>query len=279
MRCSSYSLKALSDADICVTDKPLAVNCTGIVSLDGCFGNDKLHKRNDFYLMYMIKGKLEILFGSNKGVLKSGDFIIISPQTYYKYRNTTGGEINYYWIHFSGTDAKKVIDELELNVNQITYVNVMDNIVRSFHRLFDEFVQPDKFHDMSCASLLITLLTRISRAAGGVSEGNNNGHLLYETLQYMNRHYNEQLSIPDLAEHAKISYGYFRRLFNEILGMSPSEYLTKLRMENASLLLYRTDISIKEIAYRVGFADQLYFTRVFTKFYGVSPSKFRTQHK
>lgn len=277
MKCCNYSMKSNMDVNVCVTDKPLVINCTGIVSLNRKFENEKLRMRNDYYLMYMTKGELEFWCDDYAGHLRDGEFIIISPHTGHRYRNKTGGEINYYWIHFSGSEVERILSDMELKLNTVTSISVQDNIVRAFHRVFDEFIQPDKLHDISSSALLITLLTRFSRAARGVSEGHRKGHMLSATLQYINRHYNEPLSIPHLADYANVSYGYFRRLFREITGMCPSEYLMKLRMENACLLLYRTDISIKEIAYQVGFTDQLYFSRMFTKIYGVSPAKYRTQ--
>ena len=277
MRCRCYSMSAHGDVNICVKDKPFAVNCTGIVHLDKGFVNEKTKGRNDFYLMYIIEGELDFICAETQGKLKSGQFVIISPKTYYKYRHINGETINYYWIHFTGSEVSSLISKMELPLNTVVDISVQDNIVRAFHRVFDEFIQPDKLHEISSSALLITLLTRFSRAVKGISEGHRKGHMLSATLQYMNRHYNEPLSIPFLAEYANVSYGYFRRLFKEITGITPSEYLTKIRMDNARLLLYRTDISIKEIAYQVGFSDQLYFTRMFTKVYGVSPTKFRAE--
>ena len=92
MRCRCYSMSAHGDVNICVKDKPFAVNCTGIVHLDKGFVNEKTKGRNDFYLMYIIEGELDFICAETQGKLKGGQFVIISPKTYYKYRHINGGK-------------------------------------------------------------------------------------------------------------------------------------------------------------------------------------------
>ena len=72
-------------------------------------------------------------------------------------------------------------------------------------------------------------------------------------------------------------YDYLRKLFKKEMGMTPLEYLTRMRMKKAEMMLttmWGNDYSIAEIGQLCGFEDALYFSRVFKKYLGVSPSEF-----
>ena len=83
------------------------------------------------------------------------------------------------------------------------------------------------------------------------------------------------VGISALPEIAGVSNPTLIRMFHEYCGKSPMEHLTEMRMELAKNLLESTDLSIKEIAGRVGYNDPLYFSSVFRKFSGMSPRAFR----
>ncbi len=92
----------------------------------------------------------------------------------------------------------------------------------------------------------------------------------------MKTHYNQpRISLDEIAEQANLSKFYFIKKFNEYMNTSPIEYLTKLRIERAFILLRDTDITVKEIACQVGYSDPNYFNKVFRKIVGTSPGRFR----
>ena len=98
---------------------------------------------------------------------------------------------------------------------------------------------------------------------------------IYNAIMYIEEHLSEELSLSDLAEHVSLSAPYFSKLFKDVMGSSFSDYLTNARLQQAQILLGKTDLSIEKIAERVGFANGNYFCNVFKKRYGVAPSEFR----
>lgn len=93
-------------------------------------------------------------------------------------------------------------------------------------------------------------------------------------------HYNDsQLSLAELLESTGYNRDYVRRRFIAVRGVTPSEYLTSLRVEHAKRLLKRKDelqLSIADIGEMCGYYDSRYFSRVFKKQVGVTPEVFAT---
>lgn len=109
------------------------------------------------------------------------------------------------------------------------------------------------------------------------------GHMQKTDLQeiklFMERHYNEQLTIGQLAEMANISPKYFVDLFKRTFGQSAMEFLTGVRIMHAKRLLAGSGERLREIAQKVGYKDEFYFSRKFKKEVGVSPSDFAKNSK
>ncbi|QIZ65955.1 response regulator transcription factor [Geobacillus subterraneus] len=94
---------------------------------------------------------------------------------------------------------------------------------------------------------------------------------------YIDRHYAEPLTLEEVAEHVGMSPYYFSKLFKEHFGITFIDYVTNVRIERAKEALVRTDCSLKEICFSVGYNDPNYFSRVFKKQTGWSPSEYRKQ--
>lgn len=82
------------------------------------------------------------------------------------------------------------------------------------------------------------------------------------------------LSVAKLAQMSGISEAYFRRLFIAKYGVSPKEYITRLRINYAKRLLRSGDFSVSEVATLSGYFEPCHFSREFSKRVGVSPNKF-----
>ena len=94
-------------------------------------------------------------------------------------------------------------------------------------------------------------------------------------IDYMRAHLKEPLSIGKLV--TRIGYGRSRffELFRANTGMTPNDYLQRLRLEAARGLLSETSRPVTEIAFEVGFNSSQYFSTVFLQYTGVTPPCFR----
>ena len=97
-------------------------------------------------------------------------------------------------------------------------------------------------------------------------------------MHYMNMHYKEaDLNMSMLADYLQISSVTLAVEFKNETGVSPSDYLASLRMEQAKKLLKETDLLIKEISLAVGYEDDHVFMRRFKKYTGKTPGQYRKE--
>ena len=93
---------------------------------------------------------------------------------------------------------------------------------------------------------------------------------------WMKAHINDTQVTADSFAQA-LGYGrtnFFKKV-KQLMGMSPNDYIKKIRMEEAASLLINTNMTAAEVAFKCGFEDQYYFSKSFKKYYGVPPSQYR----
>ncbi len=98
---------------------------------------------------------------------------------------------------------------------------------------------------------------------------------LSAALRYAQDHPASSLKVSELAARAKLSAFQFDQRIRAMFGLSAGQYLTRLRIDQASARLRRSDASISDIAFDCGYADQTAFTRQFKKVVGLSPGQYR----
>lgn len=95
-------------------------------------------------------------------------------------------------------------------------------------------------------------------------------------IEYINLHYNEQITLEDICKFSLVSKTYFCYLFKVLTQQTFIEYLMNIRIKKAMELLENIENSITNISYEVGFNDLTHFSRTFKKMVGISPRTYRT---
>jgi len=126
--------------------------------------------------------------------------------------------------------------------------------------------------------LVILLLRKYS--ADGSLNGSARGDLTREqlrpALEMIHDDLQRNYSLSELARAVQFSPYHFSRAFKRVIGLPPHQYVLKQRIQVARQLLADSDLSISEVAHRVGFYDQSHFTYHFKRLLGVTPSAMRT---
>ena len=100
--------------------------------------------------------------------------------------------------------------------------------------------------------------------------------IVAEIKEYINKNYNQEISLNDIADRFYMNPYYLSQLFKKRTGETYQKYLTDIRMNRARKLLEETDLKIYEISEIIGYNDSNYFSRVFERQAGMKPLEYRT---
>jgi len=104
-------------------------------------------------------------------------------------------------------------------------------------------------------------------------------HTIFEIVKYIEANYAEDITLQDLADRFYLSREYISRKFKQQFQENLSDYIERVRMDKAKLLLLNPQYRIAQIAESVGYKDEKYFSKVFKKLEGLSPNEFRKREK
>lgn len=94
-------------------------------------------------------------------------------------------------------------------------------------------------------------------------------------FKYINENIDKRITLEDLAEISHLNSTYFSDKFKKVIGVRPTRYITKRRLEIAQVMLMDCEKNLSEIAYATGFCDLNHFNKTFKKTFGVTPAKYR----
>ncbi|MFL0554871.1 helix-turn-helix domain-containing protein [Paenibacillus barengoltzii] len=169
---------------------------------------------------------------------------------------------------------------LRLNAEEQQLVQLL------FARMLAEQKQQAVGYEEYCQLLLAELLLHLLRMANGRPsyDGEDGGEQrpyreIAEVARYINTHYDENLSLSELADRFHLSPYYLSHLFPRVTGLTLVAYINRVRIEEACALLRETELPVTEIAYRVGYQSGTHFGRVFKKAKAVSPQSYRREQR
>ena len=98
---------------------------------------------------------------------------------------------------------------------------------------------------------------------------------LRRTLDHISDNLDEEITLAQLAQVAGLSVFHFARSFTRAMGVSPSRYVSRMRLERAMAEIAAGKLSLAEIALKAGFSSQASFTRAFCRLTGLTPGEYR----
>jgi transcriptional regulator GlxA family with amidase domain len=97
--------------------------------------------------------------------------------------------------------------------------------------------------------------------------------------EWLSRRFTVASPIEQVIKHSKLAERTFKRRFVSATGVTPIEYVQRLRVEDAKRRLERTDVAVEEICWQVGYEDPAFFRRVFKRVTGMAPGAYRKRFR
>ncbi len=146
-----------------------------------------------------------------------------------------------------------------------------------FRKMLEADVQNKPDSKIECLSLLYQIYAILAKQYTATEPKSSFKHAQIERADYelQRRYRDSDLLLSTIARTVGMSETYFRRLFREIHGISPMQYLLNLRIDHAKTLLTYRKAKISEVAVASGFSDIYYFSRQFKKQTGLTPTEYK----
>lgn len=221
------------------------------------------HFHNGWEITLQLEGNATADIGGCEYPLKPGTITVIPPEVVHRnYSDTLYSDI---FLQATDLDFNDIIVTQDVDNEVLPLMNMLHKTVTEKKEQYDLIA--NRITDLIC--LYINRLSNTDMRFTFVNK--------FKNLVYRN------ISNPDFKidnEIKKLGYhpDYFRRCFKKVTGMTPINYLTMLRINQAKVLLEQSSfISISAVAANCGFNDSFYFSTCFKKLSGISPKEYRNK--
>ena len=150
----------------------------------------------------------------------------------------------------------------------------LDRLIKNFMEIAEEKHLSKKILLGNISTLITHEIIRTITAYRPFVGYNSSNLLINKIVKFINIEYSNDLNIELLSQKANLSKSYFGKLFTETMGISPMEYIKKIRLQNAKKMLRSNELSITEIAQYCGFNSSSYFTKIFKETFSETPREF-----
>ncbi len=255
----------------------------------------RIHMHDYFQIYFMVGGKLIHHLESRKALLSVGDLFILPPNIPH-FIELAEEKGQFYFVSFTmdffqKSANKRILDfltflqrERKEDVEPQISLSYEDSVFIQtlLERILKEFSgdKPDKQEIVKEAMcVVLSLLARVcfeKEESALISKENK--RIVMHCIEYIKEHFDEEITLSDMAKCSAMSKGYFCTIFNSIVGMPFKEYLNRYRIEKAAELISSGE-KVSVAANLCGYSEFSTFYRNFKKYGHISPSEFAGKTK
>lgn len=244
--------------------------------------------RNHFLFHYIFSGKGTLLVDETKTSTKEyklhgGMGFLIEPERINTYFADREDPWEYAWVEFSGLKAKEILDTAGLSTESPVFIptshQISETLKSELLHLASSPSETSSLHLIGHLYLIMDALLTGSASRRRVQNGKRSQFYTNEAITFISQNYALPITIEDMAQRLNLDRGYFGKIFKEVIGQAPQEFLIHYRMSRAAELLKTTDTPVKDISIQVGYPNQLHFSRAFKNVYGQSPREYRQKNR
>jgi AraC-like DNA-binding protein len=256
----------------------------------------------DYEILYVMEGELRVKVKNKSYQGVPGDLFIFKPRETHSIQSIGEQQVRQPHVHFDLVEQPNSAEvgisfrrESDMSESEKTLFRTdllsgtafdlpnhlrLENTKMIENKIFEiisEFQMKMPLYEFNLKGMMINLLTHIFREYRWSQTPylQRNMKELLHMQQYLNHHIDREVTLEELSRKCNISKYYLSRLFKSTFQMSPIQYHRMIRLEQAKQLVQYTNLSMKEIADRLGFQNIHAFSRAFKAKEGVAPSELR----
>jgi len=232
----------------------------------------------EYQLILITRGQGEFESSSGKRwAIKPGSLMLLFKNEWHRYRpdSTTGWQE--YWLGFDGQQADEIFQHSLFKISEpVLYLGDNEIVTSLMLKVFALLEAHVPGNEKIVASYVPVILATLETFLRQKPANHERIETIVKKCQvHMLENFDQPLDMKAYANEMQVSYTYLRRIFKQITGTSPQQYLLKLRLQKARDLLVMTSKPVKEIALDCGFNSPYYFSRYFKEDRGMAPREYR----
>ncbi|MCZ8514166.1 AraC family transcriptional regulator [Paenibacillus filicis] len=258
----------------------------------GPFNMNTNHAHDSYEIYYMKAGARYYFIKDRSYLVREGDLVLIEPMVLHRTTEAYSSHHERVLFNFKKASIHSFLEDMPDDLlsafrdNPIIRPEAKEKAWADAH--IGRMLAEQEHGGPGSAGLLKLLLTELllwiyrqGKLPGGrgALPGTEHPTTLHrkvsEIVQFINDHYEKELTLHTVANRFHISSYYLCRIFKEATGFTLVEYIQRLRVREAQRLLSATRLQMSEVAGRVGFDSGTHFGRVFKSICGVSPLQYR----
>ena len=229
--------------------------------------------RANYIIHYVLSGKGYYHVGDKKYALEKNHGFLIEPNIRTFYQADANDPWTYVWIGFSGPMAPEYLYEIGLNHNDLIFQNDNANEIKDLIFKMLKHNEANLKEEFYLQGLLYQFFSLL------IKDSNVTNKCISKEINFIKNNYSKGIMVNDIAKHLSVSRSYLYILFNNILGISPKDYLSNFKITKAAELLTLTNHSVEEIASFCGYKNPEVFSSVFKSKFKLTPTKYRAANR
>ncbi|MFD0712252.1 helix-turn-helix domain-containing protein [Paenibacillus sp. GCM10027626] len=231
-------------------------------------------------LIYIVHGKVVYQLNGTDVILSKGDVLFVQAGTLRAAHNDKSGAHQKYAAHFDFT-ANIPLSKLAIPAEGFLKMKLRNTgyFRQRFSILLLQWYDTYSKQSFICDGILLELLGIAFRKTDNEKISAQAEELILKIKDYIFHNYTKPLRLTDLAQFAGKSPNHISKVFKQVLGQTPIEYINEIKIAIAEDLLTKTTMTVTQISDHLGYCEQSYFHRIFKKHTGKSPSYYRKEVK
>ncbi|MGN1405223.1 MAG: helix-turn-helix domain-containing protein [Erysipelotrichaceae bacterium] len=236
------------------------------------------HWHRSIEFSYVLKGDVHLVTDNEDRVIHENEFIFVNSGIMHSlYGDNLNSEVLI--VIISHDFLNRMCPEIDETAFSYEKINEhKDVFVKIYQKIYETIKENDEYGRIKLHSLISDVLYNLLKYCKDDKEKQFSAvrkQKHWKLLDYIEEHYNEDLSLKTISAVSNVSCEYFSRSFKKISGVSYHEYLTKLRLQKSLNDLLDKNKRIGDIALDNGFSSVKSFISSFEKYYNMTPMEYR----